>query len=128
MDIPTDLRYTKSDEWVRREGEELVTGITQFATEQLGDIVYIQLPEAGKSFNREASYGEIESVKAVSDLYCPVAGEVVKANEQLEQTPALINEEPYGSGWLVRLRPDDPGAYDALLTADQYREAVEARS
>src|SRR5690349_1422893 len=119
-EFPDELRYTESDEWVRLEAAEAVSGITSFASEQLGDVVYLQLPQVGAHFNKSDAFGEIESVKAVSDLYCPLAGEVVAVNEELDQNPGLVNEEPYGGGWIVRLRLDNPGDYETLLDAAAY--------
>ncbi|MBV9280598.1 MAG: glycine cleavage system protein GcvH [Chloroflexi bacterium] len=125
--FPDDLRYTESDEWIRRDGDELVCGITSFASDQLGDVVYIQLPEAGRHYDRGDSFGEIESVKAVSDLYCPLAGSVAASNDELDQNPGLVNEDPYGRGWIVRLKPDDPGDYDELLDAAAYEQSTAER-
>jgi glycine cleavage system H protein len=119
-EYPDDLRYTESDEWVRNEGETVVCGITAFASEQLGDVVYLQLPEPGKQYGQGDSFGEIESVKAVSELNCPLAGEVTEVNGELDQNPALVNEDPYGKGWMARIRPTDPDAYESLLDAESY--------
>lgn len=126
-DFPDSLRYTESDEWVRREGDEMVAGITAFASDQLGDVVYVQLPEAGRHFAKGEAFGEIESVKAVSDLFSPIAGGIMTVNGELDQNPGLVNEDPYGRGWLIRLRPDNPADYDALLDAAAYRQSTEAR-
>ena len=121
-DFPEDLRYTDSDEWIRREGDELVAGITLFATDQLGDIVYVQLPEVGKRFDQGDSFGEIESVKAVSDLFAPLSGEITAINDQLDANPGVINDDPYGAGWMIRLRPDNAGDVDSLLDAQAYEQ------
>lgn len=126
-DYPEDMRYTTSDEWVRREGDETVSGITSFAAEQLGDVVYVQLPEAGSHYDAGQTYGEIESVKAVSDLYCPISGTVIAANSDLDQNPGLINEDPYGAGWLLRFRPDNSSDYDSLLSAEDYEQSTKDR-
>jgi glycine cleavage system H protein len=126
--LPDDLRYTESDEWVRREDGEMVCGITAFAAEQLGDVVYLQLPEVGKRFGQGDAFGEIESVKAVSDLYCPIAGEILAINQELDANPGLVNEDPYGRGWMVRLRPDNPEAYDSLLDAQAYEQSTTERA
>jgi glycine cleavage system H protein len=126
-EFPADLRYTGSDEWVRSEGDTVVTGVTAFAAEQLGDVVYVQLPDPGKRFGKGDSFGEIESVKAVSDLYSPLAGEVVQVNEELDQNPALVNDDPYGGGWMVRLRPDNPADVDGLLDAAAYERHTAER-
>ncbi len=119
-EFPRELRYTESDEWVRIDGDEAISGITAYASEQLGDVVYLQLPEAGRHYARGESYGEIESVKAVSDLMVPVSGTVLEVNVELEQNPSLVNEDPYGSGWIARLALDDAGQVDRLLDADAY--------
>jgi glycine cleavage system H protein len=124
--VPSDLRYTKDHEWVRVDGEEATVGITEYAAEQLGDIVFVELPEIGKSLAQFAAFGVVESVKAVSDLFAPVTGEVTAANDALTGSPELVNGDPYGAGWMVRLKvsaPDeirellDPTAYDALIKA-----------
>ncbi len=117
---PTDLRYTKDHEWVRLEGDVATVGITQFATEQLGDIVYVELPAVGKALEQAATFGVVELVKAVSDLFAPIAGEVVETNDALSSQPELVNQEPYGSGWMLRLRVTDPGTVDELLDAAGY--------
>ena len=122
---PTDLRYTESDEWVRREADELVSGITSFAAEQLGDVVYVQLPQPQTHFDRGQTYGEIESVKAVSDLYFPLSGEVTSVNDALDQNPGLVNDDPYGEGWLLRFRPDNPEDYGSLFDAASYQQHTE---
>lgn len=126
-EFPSDLRYTESDEWVRREGDDIVSGITAFASDQLGDVVYVQLPEVGSHHGREEAFGEIESVKAVSDLYSPMAGEILAVNEELDQNPALINEDPYGRGWMVKLKPDNPGDFDSMLDAQAYERSTAER-
>lgn len=126
-DFPDDLRYTESDEWVRVEGREAVSGISAFASEQLGDVVYLQLPEVGKRYRRSEVFGEIESVKAVSDLYCPLSGEVIAINEELEVTPSLVNEEPYGRGWIARLRLESPEEAESLLKAAAYERHTSER-
>lgn len=118
--IPADLRYTKEHEWVRVEGEVGTIGITDWAQDQLGDIVFVSLPEAGAQLSQMAVFGEIESVKAVSELYSPVSGEVTESNQALADKPELVNESPYGDGWILRVRVSDPSEVDALLTAEQY--------
>lgn len=126
-DFPDDLRYTESDEWVRREGDEMTCGITAFAADQLGDVVYIQLPEVGQRFARDQAFGEIESVKAVSDLNCPLGGEITAANQELDQNPGLVNEDPYVRGWIIRLRAENPADYDSLLDAAAYEKSTTER-
>jgi glycine cleavage system H protein len=125
--FPDDLRYTETDEWVRREGDEVVYGITAYATEQLGDVVYVTLPEVGKQFGRTDAFGEIESVKAVSDLYCPLSGEVLAVNGDLDESPEIVNEDPYGRGWMVRLRPTNIEELDSLLDAAAYERSTTER-
>lgn len=128
-EFPDELLYTKEDEWVRREdgSDEVVIGVTDFAQCQLGDIVFVELPEAGSETESGVPFGTIESVKAVSDLFAPLTGEVVAINEELEDAPEKVNEGCYGAGWLIRLRPSDPGELDALLDASAYRSSVEER-
>ncbi len=122
MNIPAELEYTKTHEWVRREGDVATVGITDHAQEELGDVVFIELPEEGASFDAGDSFGTIESVKAVSDLYAPVGGEVVEVNETLNDSPERVNEDPYGGGWMIRLRISDEGE---LLSADEYEQLLE---
>ena len=122
MNIPAELEYTKTHEWVRREGDVATVGITDHAQEELGDVVFIELPEEGASFDAGDSFGTIESVKAVSDLYAPVGGEVVEVNETLNDSPEHVNEDPYGGGWMIRLRISDEGK---LLSADEYEQLLE---
>lgn len=124
--IPEDRKYTKEHEWVIRTGSDTVRiGITHFAQEQLGDIVFVQLPPEGETTTAGDTLGEVESTKSVSDIYSPVAGDVVAANEALDTEPELINTDPYGAGWIVELRLTDPSEYEDLLDADDYRELLE---
>ena len=123
MNVPEELQYTKSHEWVRNEGDTATIGITDHAQEELGDIVYIELPEHGVTFGAGDSFGTVESVKAVSDLYTPVGGEVVEVNEALEDSPEKINEDPYGEGWMVKLRISGEGT--GLLSPDEYQQVLE---
>ncbi len=125
--IPEELRYTQDDEWVRREGDEVVIGVTDFAQSQLGDIVFVELPEVGSSTEAGAAFGTIESVKAVSDLFAPITGEVTSVNDSLEARPETVNEACYGDGWLVRLRLRDEAEFDSLLDAEAYRRSVSER-
>jgi glycine cleavage system H protein len=118
--VPTDLRYTKEHEWVRVEGDLATIGVTQYAADQLGDVVFVDLPEAGRSLDQFGTFGVVESVKAVSDLFAPVSGEVVEANAALANQPELVNREPYGAGWMLRLRVADAGQVDGLLDAAAY--------
>ncbi len=124
--VPTDLRYTKDHEWVRVDGDEATIGITQYAAEQLGDIVFVELPETGRTLEQFATFGVVESVKAVSDLFAPLAGEVVAANDALAGSPELVNSDPYGEGWMLRLRVGDAGQLEDLLEAGAYDELVAA--
>jgi glycine cleavage system H protein len=125
--IPEVLKYTEEHEYVRSADSEneVVVGITDYAQGELGDVVYVELPAVGDSFERMEVFGTIEAVKAVSDLYSPVSGEVVAVNEALEEDPALVNSDPYGEGWMVRLRVQDPSDLDELLDAEAYRAIVE---
>lgn len=122
-EIPSGLHYTEEHEYLRATDEEgvFLVGITDYAQGELGDVVFLELPSAGDRFDRMETFGTIEAVKAVSDLYCPVAGEVVEVNGALEDDPALVNRDPYGEGWMVRLRVADPGAVNRLLDPDGYR-------
>ena len=124
--VPTDLRYTKDHEWVRVDGEEATVGITAYAAEQLGDIVFVDLPDAGRSLEQFAVFGVVESVKAVSDLFAPLAGEVVATNDALHGSPELVNSDPHGDGWMIRLRLTDPGQADQLLDAAAYDALIAA--
>jgi glycine cleavage system H protein len=123
--IPSDLRYTKEHEWVRVAGDEATVGITQHAADQLGDIVFVELPEPGRRLEQFATFGVVESVKAVSDLFAPVAGEVIEGNAGLTVTPELVNSDPYGAGWMLRVRLSDPAQLEQLLDAAAY-EALTA--
>ena len=126
MSVPTDLRYTRDHEWVRLEGDEATVGITQYAADQLGDIVFVELPETGRSLEGAKAFGVVESVKAVSDLFAPMAGEVVAINDALAGGPELVNSDPYGAGWMVRLRVADPSDLDDLLDPAAYDALVAA--
>ena len=122
MAVPGELQYTKTHEWVRREDDVATVGITEHAQDELGDVVFIELPEKGASFGAGDAFGTVESVKAVSDLYAPVGGEVVEVNEALNDAPEKINEEPYGDGWIVRIRVSEEGD---LLSAGDYEKVLE---
>ena len=125
MNIPEDLQYTKSHEWVRMEGDTATIGITDHAQDELGDVVFVELPGEGDTFGAGESFGTVESVKAVSDLYAPVGGEVVEVNSALEDAPENINEDPYGEGWIVKLRTTDEAD---LLSPEEYEKVVEEES
>jgi glycine cleavage system H protein len=118
--VPGDLRYTKEHEWVRVDGEEAVVGITQFAADQLGDVVFVELPAVGRSLAQHATFGVVESVKAVSDLFAPLSGEVAATNGALAGQPELVNSDPYGDGWMLRVKIADRGQLDSLLDAAAY--------
>ena len=124
--VPAELRYTKDHEWIRVEGDEAVVGITQYAADQLGDIVFVELPDAGRSLEQHATFGVVESVKAVSDLFAPVSGEVVEANGELAAKPELVNSDPYEAGWMLRVRLAEPTQVDDLLDADAYDALIAA--
>lgn len=123
--IPSDLRYTKEHEWVRVAGDVATVGITQYAADQLGDIVFVELPEPGRRLEQFATFGVVESVKAVSDLFAPLAGEVLEGNGALVATPEVINSDPYGAGWMLRIRLSESGQLAQLLDAAAY-EALTA--
>ncbi len=120
--VPQELRYTKEHEWLRVEGGVATIGITGFATEQLGDIVFLELPETGRVLSQSSAVGVIESVKAVSDLFAPIGGDVVETNGALADRPELVNSDPYGEGWMIRVRVTDASQLDGLLTAAEYDE------
>ncbi len=121
MSYPADLKYTASHEWVRQDGEHVVVGVSWFAQDSMGDVVHVELPEVGDTLDAGESACEIESVKAVSDVYSPVSGEVVEVNEALEDAPETVNSEPYGGGWLFKVRVDDAGAATDLMDAEGYQ-------
>jgi glycine cleavage system H protein len=118
--VPADLRYTKDHEWVRLDGDQATVGVTDFAAGELGDVVFVDLPAVGRSLDQHATFGVVESVKAVSDLFAPVAGEVVEVNPKLADNPELVNSDPYGDGWMIRLRVADASQVAALLGPDAY--------
>ena len=120
--VPDDLRYSKEHEWVRLDGTSATIGITSFAADELGDIVFVELPEVGASLSQFGSFGVVESVKAVSDLYSPVSGEVTEVNDALRESPELLNSDAFGDGWILRVELAEPAEVDTLLDADGYRE------
>jgi glycine cleavage system H protein len=126
MKFPEELFYTKDHEWVKIEGEVAIVGITDFAQKELGDIVYVEVDTVGESLDKEETFGTIEAVKTVSDLYMPISGEVIEFNEELESTPDVINKDPYGEGWIVKIKIADPAEADNLLTVDGYKDIVGA--
>ena len=127
-EFPDDVRYTAEHEWARREGELVRVGITFYAQDALGDVVYVELPDVGAVITQDAPFGEIQSPKAVSDLYAPVSGEILERNEEALATPELVNEDPYGEGWLILIRPSESGELDRLLDAKAYEELVASLS
>ena len=126
MSVPTDLRYTKDHEWVRIDGDEATIGITAYAADQLGDIVFVELPDPGRSLEQFATFGVVESVKAVSDLFAPLSGEVTAANAALGANPELVNSSPFEDGWMLRLRVVDPTQVDELLDPGAYDDLIAA--
>jgi glycine cleavage system H protein len=118
--VPTDLRYTKDHEWVRVEDDEAVVGITDYATNQLGDIVFVELPDVGRTLSQFAAFGVVESVKAVSDLFAPISGEVTQSNDALAAAAELVNSDPYGEGWMIRVKLANPTEVDGLLDPSAY--------
>ena len=124
MKLDPEARYAESHEWARWDGDEIVCGITDHAQESLSDIVYVELPEVGDVLERAESFGVVESVKAASDVYMPMGGEIVAVNEDLEDTPELVNQDPYGGGWMVRFQPSDPAEFDAMMNTDEYEAFV----
>ncbi|MCH8838198.1 MAG: glycine cleavage system protein GcvH [Candidatus Marinimicrobia bacterium] len=124
MNIPTDLQYTKDHEWIRREDDLAVLGITDFAQGELGDIVFVEFPDVGATFKQGEVFGTVEAVKTVADLFMPVAGEVVEVNSGLEDAPEQVNSDPYGLGWMVKVRIADSSQLDDLMGASEYKELV----
>ena len=122
--VPEDLHYSKDHEWIRMEGDTGTVGITDHAQHALGDVVYVELPKAGDRFAAHEVFGSVESVKAVSELYCPVAGEVVEANESLADDAEKVNSDPYGAAWMIKLRVSDPGEVDKLMSAVEYEDYI----
>lgn len=121
-DLPDDLHYSREHEWVRVDGAEATIGITSFAADELGDIVFVETPEAGAALRQFAAFGVVESVKAVSDLYAPISGEVIEVNGALREKPELLNTSPFGDGWIAKVKLADPAELDALLDAAAYAE------
>ena len=123
--VPRELRYTREHEWVRTEGETAVLGITDYAQTELGEIVYVELPEVGAEFQQAHEMATIESVKAASEIYCPLSGKIVESNEELVDDPGLVNRDPYGDGWMVKIKFSDPGELEYLLTPKDYNQLIE---
>ncbi len=128
MTTPKDYRFTKDHEWAKRDGDLIVVGITDYAQSQLGDVVFLELPEIGEQFTKGASLAVVESVKAASDIYAPVTGKVVARNEEPVTNPELINKDPYAGAWMVKLAPSDPSEFDKLIASPDYDKLVEELS
>ncbi len=124
MSVPAELKYTKDHEWVRMDGDIAIVGITAFAQGELGDIVYVEIETVGESLEREEVFGSIEAVKTVSDLFMPLSGEILELNEALESNPELVNSDPYGEGWMVKIKVSNPSELDELLGAEDYTGLV----
>lgn len=125
MNFPEDLKYTKDHEWVRVEGDVATVGISDFAQSELGDIVFVEIETVGEELEKEEVFGSVEAVKTVSDLFMPVSGEILEMNEKIEENPEIINEDPYGEGWMVKIKLSNPDEVEDLLKPDAYRETVE---
>ena len=124
MNVPAELKYTKEHEWIRVEGEEAYVGITDYAQSQLGDIVFVEVETEGDNLEAGDTFGSIEAVKTVSDLYMPIAGEVLEFNSELEDQPELVNKDPYGKGWIIKVKVEDEAQLDGLLSADAYKASI----
>lgn len=125
MNIPDDLRYTRDHEWTRTENDTMIVGITDHAQGELGDIVFIEFPQVGDQFSKEEPFGTIEAVKTVADLFAPISGEIMEINENLEDSPESVNLDPYGEGWLIKMKPTDSTERDILMNASDYTEYVQ---
>lgn len=124
MNFPTNVKYTNEHEWIRLDGEEAYVGITDYAQDQLGDIVFVDITTEGETLDKGEVFGTIEVVKTVSDLFLPIGGEVLEVNPGLEEHPELVNQDPYGKGWLVKIKPTDPSEMDSLLDAEAYKRLI----
>ena len=122
MTFDKNVKYQESHEWARKEGDVIVVGISDYAQESLGDVVYVELPDVGSQKKKGDPFGVVESVKAASDVYMPVSGEVVEVNSELEDSPATVNDDPFGNGWIIKVRPGDSAGYDDLMSAAEYEE------
>lgn len=126
MNIPANLKYTKDHEWISVDGDTATIGITDFAQKELGDIVYVEVETLDQTLEQDEIFGTVEAVKTVSDLFLPVSGEIIEFNETLETTPELVNSDPYGDGWMIKVKMSDTSQFDNLLTAEQYKELIGA--
>ncbi|NQT56887.1 MAG: glycine cleavage system protein GcvH [Desulfobacteraceae bacterium] len=124
LNLPDDIRYTKSHEYAKAEGDTVKVGLSDYAQDQLGDIVFVEMPQVGDSFGKGEEFGTVESVKAVSELYMPIGGEIISLNTALDDSPQLVNKSPYNEGWMVEVKSGDPGELDSLMTSDTYREML----
>ncbi|MDF1570705.1 MAG: glycine cleavage system protein GcvH [Bacteroidales bacterium] len=124
MNVPSELKYTKDHEWVRIEGDTATVGVTDFAQGELGDVVFVEIETEGETLSQGETFGTIEAVKTVSDLFMPVGGEVIEVNEKLEDTPDIVNSDPYGDGWMVKIRIEDASEADDLLSASDYEDLI----
>jgi len=124
MNIPDNIKYTKDHEWVRLEGDEAYVGITDYAQGELGDIVFIEVETVGEQLETGETFGTVEAVKTVSDMFMPVSGEVLEFNEELEQNPETVNKDPYGKGWIIKIKPADVAQFEDLLDASAYKELI----
>lgn len=124
MEFPAELRYTSEHLWVREDGEDVITGVTDFAQDQLGDVVYVEMPDVGETVRAGKAFGLVESAKAVSDLFAPVSGEVIRRNEILDDQPEMVNASPYGDAWILAIRPSDRAELERLLSADAYKGEI----
>jgi glycine cleavage system H protein len=124
MNIPTNLKYSKDHEWIRKEDNIAYVGVTDYAQSELGDVVFVEIETVGEILNKGETFGTIEAVKTVSDSYMPVSGKVIEKNEKLDSTPDLINKDPYGEGWMIKIEMTNPSEYDELLTPEQYKELI----
>ncbi len=124
MNVPENLKYTKDHEWAKIDGDVATVGITDYAQGELGDVVFVELPEVGTKLNAGDTFGTIEAVKAVADLYAPLSGEVVEVNPKLDSAPESVNQDPYGEGWMIKIKMSNPNEVNDLLTAEQYKELI----
>jgi glycine cleavage system H protein len=122
MTFDDSVKYQKSHEWARKDGENFIVGISDYAQDSLGDVVFVEFPEVGSTLKKGETFGVVESVKAASDVYMPVGGEILETNAELEDSPEIINEDPFGKGWLLKVKPTDPSEYDSLMSAKDYEE------
>ena len=124
MNLDPNAKYQETHEWARQDGDLIVCGITDFAQDNLSDVVYVELPDVGATLKKGDAFGVIESVKSASDLYLPMGGEIVEVNEALEDSPELVNDDPYGQGWMIKVKPNDPGEWSGLLSGEEYEQVA----